>query len=439
MESRYYLKRYKGVIIAIIIGVALFFALWKLDVIGDTINRYLGYISPVLYGIAIAYLLNPITVFFENLLKKRFLKSKREKIRQKADKKAKNLSIAISITIGILTITVLLLLIIPSLLESIIEFSGQAGTLITNLLNKIEEWTSKDGIFGDQLQNYAEVIMSELKNWLGSDTLGKLAESALELITSSVSSVAMFLYNFLVGIIVAVYALAEKKKFVSLAKKFTYVLLSPKKANHVIDTARHGHNIFGGFMSGVIIDSAIVWIICFIFCICANMPYPLLLSTVVGITNIIPFFGPFIGGIPTALIVLMVSPIKGLIYILFIIVLQQIDGNIISTKILGNTTGVSEFWVTFALLLFGGMFGFVGMMIGVPLFAVISYLLRDFIDNKAKSKGISENDDFYYLVERYDEETQSFVMHTPETQKERRDAQKPFSFKSFFSKFKKKH
>ena len=221
-----------------------------------------------------------------------------------------------------------------------------------------------------------------------------------------------------------VYALAEKKNFVAVAKKLTYVLWNPKHANRVVDTARHGHEIFGGFLSGKLIDSLIVGILCFIFCVCTNMPYSLLISTIVGVTNIIPFFGPFIGGIPTTFIVLVVDPPKGVLFGIFIIILQQIDGNIIGAKILGNTTGMSEFWVTFSLLLFGGMFGFVGMMIGVPLFSVIYYLATVLVNEKAEKRGLKTADEFYYTVDRYDTAAGEFVMMDENAAKKRRKPRK---------------
>ena len=310
-----------------------------------------------------------------------------------------------------------------SMLESIIDLAKQIVPLINSLVDRIDKFTSAESRFGDSLQSVIEKVSSALQEWITTNLL-PTAQSALEYITSSVAAVLVFLYNFLVGIIVAVYALAEKKNFVAVAKKLTYVLWNPKHANRVVDTARHGHEIFGGFLSGKLIDSLIVGILCFIFCVCTNMPYSLLISTIVGVTNIIPFFGPFIGGIPTTFIVLVVDPPKGVLFGIFIIILQQIDGNIIGAKILGNTTGMSEFWVTFSLLLFGGMFGFVGMMIGVPLFSVIYYLATVLVNEKAEKRGLKTADEFYYAVDRYDTAAGEFVMMDENAAKKRRKPRK---------------
>ncbi len=435
-ENKYGFKRYKSIIILVTIAIVVFFALLKLDTLVGFINKYLGYISPVIYGICIAYILNPMVVFFERLLKKRFQKAKSEKVKAKADKYAKSLSITLSILIGIAIVVVLCLMILPSLLESIIDLSNKIIPLLNSLVDRIDNLTSPEGNFGESLQSIIEGITGSLQEWITTNLL-PTAQSMLTYITSSVASVLVFLYNFVVGIIVAVYALAEKRNFVAGSKKIVYVLFNPKRANRIVDTARHGHEIFGGFLSGKIIDSLIVGIICFVFCICSGMPYPLLVSTIIGITNIVPFFGPFIGGIPTTFIILMVDPLKGVIFGIFIVILQQIDGNIIGAKILGNTTGVSEFWVTFSLLLFGGMFGFVGMMIGVPLFSVIYYLITVLLDDRAEKRGLVTDEKFYYSVDRLDEKTGEFIM-LDENAKKRRSRKKNGDKPSFISKIFKK-
>lgn len=364
-EGKYSLKRYKGIITTLIIAIVVFFALWRLDSVVAVANKYLGYISPVIYGVSIAYVLNPAVVYFERLLGARFMKAKSEKTRAKADRLAKNLSIAIVIALAIAVIVVLCLMIIPSMLESIIDLAKQIVPLINSLVDRIDKFTSAESRFGDSLQSVIEKVSSALQEWITTNLL-PTAQSALEYITSSVAAVLVFLYNFLVGIIVAVYALAEKKNFVAVAKKLTYVLWNPKHANRVVDTARHGHEIFGGFLSGKLIDSLIVGILCFIFCVCTNMPYSLLISTIVGVTNIIPFFGPFIGG----------------------------------------------------------MFGFVGMMIGVPLFSVIYYLATVLVNEKAEKRGLETADEFYYTIDRYDTAAGEFVMMDENAAKKRRKPRK---------------
>lgn len=237
-----------------------------------------------------------------------------------------------------------------------------------------------------------------------------------------------FIVNMLIGIVVAVYALIEKDVFVGQTKKLTYTLFKPERANSIIDTARHGDKIFGGFLSGKILDSIIVGVITFICLSIFKMPYTLLISVIIGVTNIIPFFGPFIGAIPCAFFILLIDPVQCLWFVIFIVILQQIDGNIIGPKILGTTTGISEFWVTFALLLFGGLFGFIGMIIGVPLFAVIYYIIKNLVNKKIQERGLPTQSALYHDIGGVDPETLEFTeMPVEEVVKKKKETDKPAS------------
>ena len=172
--------------------------------------------------------------------------------------------------------------------------------------------------------------------------------------------------------------------------------------------ARYIHKVFGGFIIGKIVDSIIIGILCFLGLSVMNMPYTLLVSVIVGVTNVIPFFGPFIGAIPSALLILLVSPIQCLYFLIFILVLQQFDGNILGPKILGDTTGISSFWVLFSILLFGGLLGFVGMIVGVPIFAVFYRLLGDFINGLLEKKDLPVQTSQYDNLETVEEKDKSF-------------------------------
>ena len=219
-----------------------------------------------------------------------------------------------------------------------------------------------------------------------------------------VISLLVWLKNLLIGVIVMIYLLNIKDQFVALAKKITYGLFSVEWANRIVREARFIHKVFGGFIIGKIVDSLIIGIMCFVCLSFMKMPYTLLVSVIVGVTNVIPFFGPFIGAIPSAFLILLVSPIQCLYFLIFILLLQQFDGNILGPKILGDSTGVSSFWVLFSILLFGGLFGFVGMIIGVPTFAVIYRLTGDFINSKLKKRKLSVRTEDYQELD-YVEET----------------------------------
>ena len=199
----------------------------------------------------------------------------------------------------------------------------------------------------------------------------------------------------LIGIIVSVYLLFSKEKFMRQSKKVIYALCKPKRANFILHIGRKANEIFGGFIIGKIIDSAIVGVLCFAGVSIFKMPYPLLISMIVGVTNVIPVFGPYIGAIPCALLIFLVDPMKGIGFIIFIILLQQLDGNVIGPKILGESTGLSSFWVIFAILIAGKMFGIGGMVIGVPMFALIYYVIKLFIQQKLEAKNLPTDTELY--------------------------------------------
>jgi predicted PurR-regulated permease PerM len=194
-----------------------------------------------------------------------------------------------------------------------------------------------------------------------------------------VLNVVVVLKNLVIGIIVAVYMLASRKRFVQQAKMVLYSLVKPRWASLITEELKYADRMFGGFINGKILDSAIIGLLCYIGCLIFKFPSALLVSVIIGVTNVIPFFGPFIGAIPATLLILIQNPIKALWFVLFVLVLQQLDGNIIGPKILGNTTGLSSFWVLFAILLFGGLWGFAGMIVGVPLFAVIYDVIKKLV------------------------------------------------------------
>ena len=194
-----------------------------------------------------------------------------------------------------------------------------------------------------------------------------------------VLNVVVVLKNLVIGIIVAVYMLASRKRFVQQGKMVLYSVVKPRWASLITEEVKYADRMFGGFINGKILDSAIIGLLCYIGCLIFKFPSALLVSVIIGVTNVIPFFGPFIGAIPATLLILIQNPIKALWFVLFVLVLQQLDGNIIGPKILGNTTGLSSFWVLFAILLFGGLWGFAGMIVGVPLFAVIYDVIKKLV------------------------------------------------------------
>lgn len=211
-----------------------------------------------------------------------------------------------------------------------------------------------------------------------------------------------------------------KETFAAQIKKMLYAGMQVERANMVLHITRKSNEIFGGFIIGKIIDSAIIGVLCFIGITILDMPYILLVSVIVGVTNVIPFFGPYIGAIPSTILIALADPLKGLYFLIFIIALQQLDGNVIGPKILGNSTGLSAFWVVFSILLGGGLFGFIGMIIGVPTFAVIYYIVKMVVEEKLKKKKLPPDTEHYGDVE-YLEEDGEFT-YLEETKERREDA-----------------
>ena len=237
-------------------------------------------------------------------------------------------------------------------------------------------------------------------------------------VSSFVSNAVSFLKNVFVGLIAAIYMLSSKDTFAAQSKKLIYSVFEVDTANMILENLRFVHKVFGGFISGKLLDSLIIGVITF-FCITIlNMPYVLLISVIIGVTNIIPFFGPFIGAVPSTMLILLANldnPLKAVYFVLFILVLQQFDGNILGPKILGDSTGLASFWVLFAILVFGGLFGFVGMIVGVPLFAVIYSAISGLVNKSLRKREMSQKTTDYADLDHINTETGEMIPLSAET------------------------
>ena len=253
------------------------------------------------------------------------------------------------------------------------------------------------------LEGYEKGLL-KIETWVTTD-LVKIMSSVL----SGVMSGVVFIKNLLIGLIVMVYLLNIKELFAAQGKKLVYGCFPLRIANRVVEKIRFIHQVFGGFIIGKLLDSLIIGIICFVCLSVMKMPYVMLVSVIVGVTNIIPFFGPFIGAVPSAILILFDNPLKCLYFLIFILLLQQFDGNILGPKILGNSTGLSSFWVLFSILVFGGVMGFIGMIIGVPTFAVVYSLVSEWVNSSLKKKGLSQNTQDYHGLDHIDEEKKTFI------------------------------
>ena len=364
----------------------------------DTLNGYISIIRPVIYGLCIAYLLTPVLNFFEKKLVIPLL-TKKKGLTPKKKKVARGLSVLITLLLALGVLYGFFSILVPNLVSSIVNISVQFPNYVQNLLNwgtkLMEDNPQLSQLFLNFINEYYDDISKILNN-----NIVPHAQVLLKQLSLSLISVIKTLWNFIIGFIIAVYVLGNKELFAGQAKKIIYAFMKEDKANTFIKDTRYASETFIGFFVGKIVDSVIIGILCFIGLSILRMPYTVLISVIVGVTNIIPFFGPYIGAIPSALLILLVDPIKCLYFIIFILILQQVDGNIIGPKILGQSTGLSSFWVIFSITLFGGLWGIYGMILGVPLFAVIYYLAKRRINRRLRTKELPEDTNIYLNVEK---------------------------------------
>lgn len=384
-------------VLVICLCIVFFFLIYRYNGFAAGWKKLTAILQPIIIGIVIAYLINPIMVFFEKHLM-RWIEPKMKK-KAKAKKLCRGIATLGALAVFILIIVVLLVMLIPQLVESI---QGVATTLpseVQHLIDKTNKYLSSDSEAANFVEDTLIYATNYIKDWAMNDLLPK-SNTYLTSITTGLINVFKVLLNIIVGLIVSVYLLFSKETFIGQFKKLTCALFKPKKANIVIQTARKSNEIFGGFISGKILDSMIIGIICYIVLLIMKMPYPVLVSVIVGVTNIIPFFGPFIGAVPSFIIIVLANPIQGLYFLIFVVILQQVDGNIIGPNILGDSTGLSPFWVIFAIMVGGGLFGFAGMLLGVPTFAVIYYIMQEILRYFLRKRDLPQDSSQYIELEK---------------------------------------
>ena len=376
---------------AIALSIIFFFLIYRFDGFGDAISTLTGILMPFIYGAVIAYLLKPVCNTIEAFLR-RFIPEKMKGL-------INALSVTFTILFGLLLIYALCMMIIPQLITSVTTLYYTAQANITKFMywaNHLE-FIEKNEQIMELLNSAYAALNTNLDTWI-KNTLLPSMQNILSGAALGVLNVVVVLKNLIIGIIVAVYTLASRKRFVQQGKLVLHSIVRPRWAQLITEEVKYADKMFGGFINGKIMDSAIIGVLCYIGCLIFKFPSALLVSVIIGVTNVIPFFGPFIGAIPATLLILIQSPIKALWFVLFVLVLQQLDGNIIGPKILGNTTGLSSFWVLFAILLFGGLWGFVGMIVGVPLFAVIYDVIKKLVIH-----GLQRNQELTLLNSYHDQ------------------------------------
>ena len=366
---------------AIAINVALFFLIFRFKEFGGVIGKIMAILKPMIYGAAIAYLLKPVCNTYEH------------KLNEHLPSKLKKMSKALAITGSMLTMCIivylLLIIIIPQVVNSVTSLINTLPDKLNYAASWLEETLKEDTVVANYITENYIMLKDTAIEWISNELIPNMQniQNILAGVGIQIWNSVMFLKNLLIGLIIAVYLLASRKKFAVQGKMVLYSIVKTKWADKILTELKYADNTFVGFINGKILDSAIIGVICYVCCLIFKFPNAMLVSVIVGVTNIIPFFGPFIGAIPSALLIFIESPLKSLWFLIFIVVLQQVDGNIIGPKILGNSTGLSSFWVLFSILVFGGLWGFVGMVIGVPLFAVIYDIAKKLVFCGLKRNG----------------------------------------------------
>lgn len=421
-KNAWNLKQY--VIVALIVFVTFcccilfFFMIYRYNGFADFWKKLTTILQPIIIGLVLAYLLNPIVKFFETHLRK-FL-SPRIKSQRKADSLSRGIGVAGAWAVLAGIVVLLIAAIVPSVTRSIQGIVTELPTEVNNLIAWWEEFFEGDTEAVTFVGGLIENASNALEDFLKNDLLGQ-AQTYVASIASGVYYGIKFLTNLIVGIIVSVYVLASKETFAGQAKKIIYAIFKPVRANVIIETVRKSNEIFGGFISGKLLDSAIIGILTYFILSIMKMPDTMLLAVIIGATNIIPFFGPFIGAVPSFVIVVLQNPMQGLYFLIFIFVLQQIDGNIIGPKILGSSTGLSSFWVVFAILVFGGLWGFPGMLLGVPLMAVIYYIAQNIVEFLLRKRGLAKDTASYIDLIKVDKRTNRPIYETSEMTEKKAD------------------
>lgn len=367
------------------------------------LQHYFGVVTnilrPFIFGAVIAYLLSPVCNWFERHLVALINLEKRSKDTAKRIRKLfAGLSILLSLLLFCWVIYALLSMVVPQLINSILVLIDAMPGYIRKISIWAEEMVADNAILLNWVEQYSADILESMQDFAKTHLLPNI-NNIISGVSTSLWTIVRIGKDLIIGLIVAVYLMGSRKVFSRQAKLFVHAVFPPKSnmdpekeqvADWIIREVHILNFYLGGFIKGKLVDSLIIGIICMCFTSVMDMPYAVLISVVIGVTNIIPFFGPFIGAIPTALLILMVNPIQCVYYIIFILVLQQFDGNILGPKILGDTTHLSSFWVLFAILLFGGLFGIVGMVIGVPIFAFFYQLVKEWVHDRLKKQRLKE-------------------------------------------------
>lgn len=390
----------------IIASILFYYLLFHSSDLFKGVHNLMNVVMPIVIGLVLAYLLTPVLNYIESNILTAIYKW----LKIKDSPKSKSIKRMIGIVFTALLFFLLIYSLISMLLSQIVPSIENIITNFDRYISNFNTWLNKLLADNPDIKDYAMIIVnkysSEFEIFLNQTVLSKSSELIMT-VSLSVIGMLKVLWNFILGFMISIYVLGSKEKFAGQSKKIVYAFFERDSANVIINNFRFTHNTFIGFLGGKIIDSIIIGFLCLIGTSLLNTPYAALISVIIGFTNIIPFFGPYLGAIPSIILIFVVDPMNPLncvYFALFILALQQFDGNVLGPKILGDSTGLSGFWVIFSITLFGGFFGVLGMIVGVPIFAVIYACIRSFVSTKLLKRNMPIITKEYYNVEYIDQD-----------------------------------
>lgn len=392
-------------------AILMFFLIYHISAVKALLDT-LGYIlRPIFYGLVLAFLLLPIQrgiyEFLQEWLKGIWVNWPRK------NGMLRFASIILSLAFAVLVVYILLAMVLPQLYSSIVGLVNAFPGYIDSVQQWLTDFFRDNPDLQEAVLPYYNSASESLEKWFTENGLlsnFQSADATIEWVQEEVFprlsgvfsgvyaglwAIVMLLKDLLIALIVSVYVLVRKDKFAAQSKKITYSIFPTRIADFLVEETRSAYRILSGFINGKLLDSLIIGIIALVCCNLLKFPYPMLLAVIIGVTNVIPFFGPFIGAIPCALLILLVSPLQCLYFCIFVLILQQFDGNILGPKILGDSTGLDSFWVLFSILLFGGLFGFAGMVLGVPVFAMFYSVISRLVRYGLRKKSLPEDTAVY--------------------------------------------
>jgi len=398
--------------------IAVILAFTNLSSFSWVFSSLLRIASSMIYGFAFAYLMNPLVNFVDRLL---YPALKRHGWKELSARRfSRVVGILFSMIVAFFLVYAVISLIVPQVVDSITGIVNNMPMYYTSVEKWVQNILNDNPNIMDYVNNAMQQGYNYLQNWVQNDLLANVQQLVVK-VTTSIYSIIRELVNMVIGLVISVYVLLSKEKFLSQTKKIVAAVWRPERANRIMELGHRCNKIFSGFIVGKLIDSLIIGILCYIGMLILRLPYAVLIATIVGITNIIPYFGPIIGAVPSALLILLVNPLKSFYFIIFVFVLQQIDGNVLGPRILSGNVGISGFWVLVSITLGSGLFGFWGMILGVPVFAVIYMLISDAVSGAVRKRGYSDRTADYLPIRTVEDIPRAVPAGTPDKPPEKKD------------------